>query len=294
MACPTPMTNPLNSQQAQSLFAPAKLNLFLHVLGRRPADGLHRLQSLFVFLTIGDTLTFTPAARNDLRMQPDFGVTREQNLAWRALALVSERAVALPPVCVDISKRLPAEAGLGGGTANAAAVVHWAEQSAPSAQAADLRAQVGKLGADMPPALDQTARIWTGTGDQPGPAVAGLSGVPVLLLKPPTGVATGACFEALDGQFGPAVAWSDQPVEDLKARLATTRNDLETPASTLNPDIAWALDCLSGLDGTWLVRMTGSGSTCFALFHEKGPRDAALSLVQQSHPTWWSAAAEIL
>lgn len=286
------------------VFAPAKLNLFLHVLGRCSDTGLHRLQSLFVFLTLGDELTFTPAATTDLRMHPDLGLTREQNLAWRALEMVQRLALDLPPVQVDIRKAVPAEAGLGGGTADAAAVVHWAEkQRKPKARhqwdsgprrEPNFRACAAELGADMPPAMDQTARLWGGTGDQPGPAVRGLSGVPVLLLKPPGGVSTGACFAALKGRFGAAVPWSDYAGATAMDQLAGTRNDLQSPACMLNPDISLALDQLSALDGAWLVRMTGSGSTCFALFHEKGPRDAALAQLQHSNPTWWVAGAEIL
>jgi len=273
------------------VFAPAKLNLFLHVLGRRPGDGLHSLQSLFVFLTLGDRVQFSPASDFDLSMSPDLGVSRADNLAWRALEAVRALASDLPPTRVEITKHLPAEAGLGGGTANAAAIVHWAENLRSDI---DFRTPLATLGADMPPAMDQTARRWSGTGDQPGDTIDGLAGTPVLLLKPPTGVSTAACFAALRGQFGSPVHWSASDLSQTQQAIKAARNDLEAAACVLNPDVADALGLLSGLDGSWLVRMTGSGSTCFALFHEKGPRDAALALVQQARPTWWSGAAEIL
>lgn len=276
-------------QTNQTVFAPAKLNLFLHVVGQQPEDGLHRLESLFVFLSVGDRLTFSAAEAFDLQMTPDLGVAKSDNLAWRALAAVRTIAPDLPTVSITIEKRLPAEAGLGGGTANAAAVVHWAESLRPNL---DFRTAMAGLGADMPPAMDQHARLWAGTGNVPSRPVPGLSGTPVLLLKPPTGVATGACFSALKGDFSPSGAFAD--TENLQAALQSTRNDLEGPAQTLNPDIAEALERLSAFSGAWLVRMTGSGSTCFALFHEKGPRDAALDQLIRAFPTWWSAAAEIL
>ena len=274
---------------SQTVFAPAKLNLFLHVVGRQPQNGLHRLESLFVFLSVGDRLSFLPADDFDLHMTPDLGVPRADNLAWRALLAVRELAPDLPPVSITIDKRLPAEAGLGGGTANAAAVVHWAESLRPDM---DFRSALAGLGADMPPAMDQQARLWSGTGDAPGRPVEGLGGTPVLLLKPSTGVATGACFSALNGVFSPEHGFPE--TDAVKTALQATRNDLEAPAKSLNPDIAQALDRLSAFEGAWLVRMTGSGSTCFALFHEKGPRDAALDQVIRDCPTWWSAAAEIL
>ena len=274
---------------SQTVFAPAKLNLFLHVVGQQPEDGLHRLESLFVFLSLGDQLTFSPADDFDLQMTPNLGVARSENLAWRALAAVRAIAPDLPPVSIDIEKRLPAEAGLGGGTANAAAVVHWAEYLRPNVE---FRTGLAGLGADMPPAMDQQSRLWTGTGNAPGNLVPGLRGTPVLLLKPPTGISTGACFSALQGEFSPAGLTLD--TQNLQKSLQSTRNDLQAPASMLNADVAEALECLSAFQGSWLVRMTGSGSTCFALFNEKGPRDAALDQLIRTYPTWWSAAAEIL
>ncbi|MGB1155837.1 MAG: 4-(cytidine 5'-diphospho)-2-C-methyl-D-erythritol kinase [Alphaproteobacteria bacterium] len=285
------MTAPRSSRDA--VFAPGKLNLFLHVLGRRP-NGLHRLHSLFAFLNIGDRLTFMPATDVDLTMTPDGGLSRDDNLAWRALSAVRAVDPQLSPVSVHIDKTLPAEAGLGGGTADAAAVVHWAEGQNPAASPA-FRAACAGLGADMPPAMDQRARLWGGTGDEAGELVVGLGGTPVLLLKPSTGVSTGACFAALNGQFSASEAAFDLAARGgLVPALQSCGNDLQAAACSLNPDIARALTALEKAEGAWLVRMTGSGSTCFALFHEKGPRDAALSQVQQQFPTWWSAAAEIL
>lgn len=281
----------MTSPSETDVFAPAKLNLFLHVTGRieqGPQAGLHSLESLFVFLSLGDRLRFSQAGEDALTMRPDLGVPRDRNLAWQALQAVRACAPDLPPCHIEIDKRLPAEAGLGGGTADAAAVVHWAEACAPDRA---FRPAVAGLGADMPPALDQTARLWRGTGDVPGAAVPGLAGTPVLLLKPPSGVSTGACFAALQGQFSPPFDFD--PAGDVPRQLQRARNDLESPARALNPAVAKALDSLRAQAGAWLVRMTGSGSTCFALFHEKGPRDAALAAVQQAHPTWWSAGADI-
>jgi len=285
----------MTPRRSDSVFAPAKLNLFLHVLDRRSSDGLHSLQSLFVYLSMGDQLRFSPAAAFDLSMSPDLGVARADNLAWRALDAARGLAPDLPATHVTIRKHLPAEAGLGGGTANAAAVVHWAERLHPEI---DFRTPLAALGADMPPAMDQTARLWSGTGDRPGTRVDGLAGTPVLLLKPPTGVATGACFAALQGQFGAPAPWPDDEAApsgaELQHAIKAARNDLEAPACALNPDVAEALALLSGVEGAWLARMTGSGSTCFALFHENGPRDAALALVHRTRPTWWSGAADII
>ena len=275
---------------AGSVFAPAKLNLFLHVLGRR-AEGYHDLESLFVFLDVGDRLHFEPAdsAAADLVLDPDPGVPREQNLIWRALERVRTVEPRLPQPRIRVEKALPMQAGLGGGSADAAAVVHWAEGLFPGV---DFRGAVAGLGADLPPAMDQHARVWRGTGDVPGDLVTDLAGTPVLLLKPVGGVSTAACFQRLDpGAPAPSPDFSGSS----RAWLPSTRNDLAAPARDLNPDIGVALDVLAGAAGEpWLVRMTGSGSTCFALYNEKGPRDAALEAVQRRFPGWWTAAAEIL
>ncbi|MEC8710129.1 MAG: 4-(cytidine 5'-diphospho)-2-C-methyl-D-erythritol kinase [Pseudomonadota bacterium] len=281
---------------AGSVFAPAKLNLFLHVLGRR-ADGYHDLESLFVFLDVGDRLQFeTPdraaadGSAADLVLDPDPGIPREQNLIWRALERVRALEPRLPQPRIRVEKALPMQAGLGGGSADAAAVVHWAEGLFPGV---DFRGAVARLGADLPPAMDQHARVWRGTGDVPGDRVTGLAGTPVLLLKPAGGVSTAACFQRLSlGRAAAASDFSGPP----RGWLPSTRNDLEAPARDLNPDIGVALDALAGATAgePWLVRMTGSGSTCFALYNEKGPRDAALEAVQRRFPGWWTAAAEIL
>ena len=272
-----------------SVFAPAKLNLFLHVLGRRP-DGYHDLESLFVFLDVGDHLHFEPAdsAAADLELEPDPGIPREQNLIWRALERVRTVEPRLPQPRIRVEKALPLQAGLGGGSADAAAVVHWAEGLFPGA---DFRAAVAGFGADLPPAMDQQARVWRGTGDVPGDFVTDLAGTPVLLLKPVGGVSTAACFQRLDpGAPAPSPDFSGSS----RAWLPSTRNDLEAPARNLNPAIGIGLDALSEAGEPWLVRMTGSGSTCFALYNEKGPRDAALEAVQRRFPGWWTAAAAIL
>ena len=272
-----------------SVFAPAKLNLFLHVLGRRP-DGYHDLESLFVFLDVGDHLHFEPAdsAAADLVLETDPGIPREQNLIWRALERVRTVEPRLPQPRIRVEKALPMQAGLGGGSADAAAVVHWAEGLFPGA---DFRAAVAGFGADLPPAMDQQARVWRGTGDVPGDFVTDLAGKPVLLLKPVGGVSTAACFQRLDpGAPAPSPDFSGSS----RAWLPSTRNDLEAPARDLNPAIGMGLDALSEAGEPWLVRMTGSGSTCFALYNEKGPRDAALEAVQRRFPGWWTAAAAIL
>ncbi|RZO32811.1 MAG: 4-(cytidine 5'-diphospho)-2-C-methyl-D-erythritol kinase [Rhodospirillaceae bacterium] len=286
-----------------TVFAPAKLNLFLHVLGRR-VDGYHDLESLFVFLDIGDHLHFeasSPVADSSRSAEgvlhfPDPDIPQQQNLAWQALQRVRVVEPRLPAPVIRVDKSLPLQAGLGGGSADAAAVVHWAESLFPSPDhRADFRTAVADLGADLPPAMDGRARIWRGTGDVPGRLIPGLSGTPVLLLKPDSGVSTAACFQQLNAPSATTTGsdYAAPPPE----WLGKTRNDLEASARALNPMIGEALTALSvhvETDDAWLVRMTGSGSTCFALFHEKGPRDAALNSVQQRFPDWWSAAAEIL
>ena len=155
------MTTAANAAETVTVFAPAKLNLFLHVLGRR-ADGYHDLESLFVFLDIGDRLQFeTPdsaaadASAGDLVLDPDPGIPREQNLIWRALAWVRAVEPRLPQPRIRVEKALPMQAGLGGGSADAAAVVHWAEGLFPAVISSGGRG----AGRRSAPAMDQRAGL---------------------------------------------------------------------------------------------------------------------------------------
>ena len=247
--------------------APAKVNLALHVTGRR-ADGRHDLDSLVAFADVGDRLTVAPG--DGLTVTGPFaqGVpTDDRNIVRRALAAAgTTRAVAL-------DKRLPHAAGLGGGSSDAAAVLR--------AVGADLGTDaLMALGADVPVCLHGRAARMRGAGEAVEPTP--LPPLHAVLVNPGAAVPTGAVFAALERRDNPGMG--AVPAEDPVDWLATRRNDLEAPALAIAPAIGDALAALR-TTGAAVARMSGSGGTCFGLYGTaEAARGAAARL---SRPGWW-------
>jgi len=267
-------------------FAPAKVNLTLHVTGRR-ADGYHLLDSLVVFAGVGDTVTVAPGQ--------GFAVTGPQAAVLPPsddnLCLRAARAMG-GGVHVTLSKVLPVASGIGGGSADAAATLRAMARMGRALP--DAAAVVG-LGADVPVCLAGRAVRMTGVGE-------GLSPVDVppgwlVLVNPGVGVSTPSVFKALTSRDNPAMPTPLPPlpdVESLAAFVATQRNDLEAPAIALAPAIAQVKDALAAQPGCLLSRMSGSGATCFGLFAAQAPAQAAAAAIRAAQPGWWSAAAPLL
>ncbi len=293
------MTAPL------SLYAPAKVNLFLHVLRRRE-DGYHDLESLIVFVDTGDRLTVSPGPEFTLTIRGPFsGALAHEpvtdNLVYRAGLELIERAGAAPRGAhLELEKNLPVAAGLGGGSADAAASLRvlmtaW-DLALPQAE---LEALALSLGADVPVCLTCRPSFVGGVGEimtdtprlPPLWAVLVNSGTPV-----PTGrVFKGLDPEALAGVPGPdvaAAAFGDR--EAFIAALEKTRNDLEPSALRVAPDIAEVLEALAAEDGCLLARMSGSGGTCFGLFASAVEAEGARARLASRHPAWWAEAGAVL
>jgi 4-diphosphocytidyl-2-C-methyl-D-erythritol kinase len=276
---------------ATEAFAPAKVNLTLHVTGRR-ADGYHLLDSLVVFAGVGDRLSFAPEGETSLTVMGPFseGVPADgSNLILRAAALLEG-----PPVAITLDKRLPPASGIGGGSADAAATLralqgmgHW-----PRAGFADA---VLRLGADVPVCLAGRPCRMEGIGDRLSP-VPTLPPCWLVLVNPGVPVPTGAVFRALQGRFGTGMALpADFPdVATLADWLRQQRNDLEPPALALAPPVGVALSALTGTDGCLLARMSGSGGTCFGLFGSQASAQAAQGALARANPGWWVQAAAVL
>lgn len=255
--------------------APAKLNLALHVRGKLP-DGRHRLETLFAFCTDGDVLTAEPWDRLEIALGGPFAQALHPSqptsveVAARRLA---EEAGVEPNVRITLDKRLPVASGIGGGSADAAATLRlltgmWGIDPRYASLIAP------RIGSDVPACLlSMTAR-----GEEAGDALrlvedAFVSGVPVLLVNPLLPLSTGEVFARWDGiDRGPLDDWR------------SGRNDLEAPARSLVPAIGDVLEWLHGQSGADVVRMSGSGATCFALFDSEGARDAAAGQVPGE---WW-------
>lgn len=255
----------------------AKINLALHVRRRRE-DGYHELETLFAFVDAGDTLSATPAEVDRLITVGEFAGALDapfDNIVARALSALP-RAEGL---AITLDKALPVAAGLGGGSADAGAVFRLVERAFGLPD--DWPARAARLGADVPACVRSTTCLGRGTGTELEPVASDLAGAPVLLVNPRLPLATGPVFRAWDGIDRGAL-----PEGSAREIALAGRNDLEAPAIALCPAIAEVLAHLRAT-AAWLVRMSGSGATCFALFDDASARDAA----QAGLPAgWWSLA----
>jgi 4-diphosphocytidyl-2-C-methyl-D-erythritol kinase len=272
----------------------AKINLALHVRARRP-DGYHAIETLFAFVDGGDAIAAEFADADSLTIDGEFaeGLSADgDNLVMRALALLRDRhgADRVPPLAVTLTKALPVAAGIGGGSADAAAMArlvrrHFLREIGDRA----LARIMSPLGADVAACVASETCLGVGTGEELS-VVPGLrlGGTPVLLVNPRQPVATGPVFAAWDGiDRGPLFTGAEP-----RAGLLSARNDLQRPAIAQCPAIADILLELGALR-PWLARMSGSGATCFALFDAAAERDAAAALLAERHPGWWTMAGAL-
>ncbi|PZF75608.1 4-(cytidine 5'-diphospho)-2-C-methyl-D-erythritol kinase [Aestuariivirga litoralis] len=253
--------------QPFTLFAPAKVNLALHVLGRR-ADGYHDLDSVVAFADVGDRLTFTPADDFTITLGGPFAAALPQagdNIiakSWAAArAIAQKRGRALPPVQVHLEKNLPVASGIGGGSANAAAALKGFLRLAGITEIdAEIAAAGLAIGADVPVCLSGVACRMQGVGERITPLV-GFTPLRAILVNPLVEVSTPAVFRGLALEKGQSCG---TPVADLRDP-ARWRNDLASPAIALAPVIGEVLTRLAAAPGVTRAFMSGSGATCVAL-----------------------------
>lgn len=280
---------------AIAVVAPAKINLWLHVLGRRP-DGYHLLDSLVAFADRGDEVTAAPADRLSLAVEGPFATALpgvDDNLVLRAARLLAAETGTTVGARLVLTKRLPVASGIGGGSADAAAALKaLARLWRLDLDTARLAALALRLGADVPVCLGDRTAFVGGIGE----AIIAAPPLPptsLLLVNPGAALATAAVFRArteTGAAFGEAAPrWTSAPADAaaLAARLAGTRNDLTDAACGLVPAIREALDAIASLPGCLLARMSGSGATCFGLFAAKPAVDAAAAALSAAHPDWW-------
>ncbi|KKB10877.1 hypothetical protein VE25_15675 [Devosia geojensis] len=280
--------------------APAKVNLALHVVGRR-ADGYHELDSLMVFADIGDELTAVPAAADRLAVTGPFGkgLGNGENLVTRAVAAFRARWPGHVPFGLDmtLAKNLPVAAGLGGGSADAAAVLRlMASLGETEIAAADLVALAASLGADVPACLVSAPLVARGIGDVMRPLKA-FPACHVVLVNPLVPVATAEVFRRLQSRQNPPMPDLPEPMTrpaQLGIWLAETRNDLEPPAVAMVPQIGSLIARLSQAPGCMLARMSGSGATVFGLFGSSAQAHQAAHELRETYPDYWVAAAPLI
>lgn len=270
--------------------APAKVNLTLRIVGRR-ADGYHLLDSLVIFAGAADRLRVADADRLSLRVEGPFAgsiADPESNLVVQACRLLAERLERPAAGAFVLDKRLPVAAGLGGGSADAAATLRallslWDARIPP----ADLAALALRLGADVPACLTGRPLRMAGVGEDLAP-LPDLPPFGLLLANPRVPLSTAAVFKARRGAFsGPEAPPAFDGLESLLAFLAASGNDLQATAVALCPAVGTVLTAVAALPGCRIARMSGSGPTCFGLFATAAEAKAAAALLTRSHPDWW-------
>ncbi|NJM81746.1 MAG: 4-(cytidine 5'-diphospho)-2-C-methyl-D-erythritol kinase [Tabrizicola sp.] len=269
-------------------FAPAKINLTLHVTGRR-ADGYHMLDSLVVFADVGDRVVLRRASGLSLRIGgPQAGELSAgpDNLVTRAARIMGG------DVEIDLEKNLPVASGIGGGSADAAATLR--AMARMNATPLPDKAAVLALGADVPVCLQGRPARMRAVGDILD-AVPPLPAAWLLLANPGHSLSTRAVFGALDDvshQPMPAIP-PFAGFAELARFLQLQRNDLEAPATRIAPAIGQAVRAIAAQEGCALARMSGSGATCFGLFGDEDTAARAASRIRAAEPGWWVAAAAI-
>ena len=277
--------------------AKAKVNLFLHITGRR-GDGYHLLESLVCFPDCGDVLKVLPSNRLSLQETGPFSGQMgpwQDNLILKAAGLLKRKYGVVEGAEIHITKNLPVASGIGGGSSDAATVLHLLVKlwniNISDQELMDLGAE---LGADLPICLYGNLAMMSGIGEVISPVKA-IPSLAMLLVNPGITVSTQAIF----GSLGPIVPKIDIPdVEGLSKgafiqMLKGCRNDLQAGAVRVAPSISTVLSKLDGLDTCLLSQMSGSGATCFGLFDTVKQAELAKDILQKTEPGWWLSVSHL-
>lgn len=278
-------------------FAPAKINLFLHV-GEKRRDGFHDVQSLVAFASIGDELSFEEA--DDLIFEirgPYAGSLAGEagNLVLKAAKALAQEGGVKPSAKIVLSKNLPVSSGIGGGSADAAATLRGLQRLWRIGPVLEARAGIAAtIGSDVPVCLQSRASWMEGRGEKVTPA-GSLPPISIVLANPGIAVSTAEIFAGLRTRHGVAGArpagWASS--RELISYLETTGNDLELPARAVAPAIGDVLKALADCRNVLLTRMSGSGATCFGLFDNEATAASAAERLSARYPNWWVVAARL-
>lgn len=278
--------------------APAKVNLTLHVRGRRE-DGFHDLESLVAFTCFGDVLSLAPEGESLVvrgpRAQASGPVT--DNLVLKAARHLRAEFPALRSGAFALTKSLPAAAGIGGGSSDAAAALRLlARANGLGLHDPRVMTAAAATGSDVPVCLERRARMMGGRGEQLGGPLR-LPPLCAVLVNPGVAVETKAVFAQIGLKPGENYGFGKHPeipqgadFDELLRRLKTSRNDLEDAASVIAPVVGDVLAVLSAARGCRLARMSGSGATCFGLFADRRSASRAARVIRRDHPGWWAKA----
>ena len=285
----------------------AKVNLTLRVVARR-SDGYHDLESVVAFADCADRLTLTPGSELTLQMSGPLaqacGATSD-NLVLKAARLLAERVPDMKAGSFTLDKVLPVAAGIGGGSADAAAALRLLAQLNGLSLDDDRIIEVAQLtGADVPVCVASQACVMTGVGETLQPLA--LPKMPCVMVNPCVPVATRDVFDALGLRNGELLvgatdvllqdrSWpeTDASVAEWIEAFVEVGNDLEAPAARIQPVITEVLSALGESAGVKLVRMSGSGATCFAIFADDAAAQRAAEKIQRAHAAWWVHAGTL-
>lgn len=281
--------------------APAKVNLTLHIRARRD-DGWHDLESLVAFAGAHDVVSLQPGdgdSGEDLSLAVSGPAAAavgpaQDNSVLKAARALAARVEGLRVGAFRLLKRLPAAAGVGGGSADAAAALRLlARLNNLALDDVRLRAAASETGADVPVCLDPRARMMTGRGEDVGPPLR-LPAIYAVLVNPGVALPTPDVFAQVGLKPGERAIWGAHPgiepgesFDALLPKLRKGRNDLEDAASVLAPAVGHVLAVLGAARGARLVRMSGSGATCFAVFETHYAAARAARIIRRDHPGWW-------
>jgi 4-diphosphocytidyl-2-C-methyl-D-erythritol kinase len=287
-----------NSEKKRTIFAPAKINLFLHVTGKR-SDGYHDLDSLVVFADIGDEIIIEPSVDFEFNVKGPFAghfkVTERDcspnsaNLAVQAFWKMAGAARKKPEIKITLTKNLPLSSGLGGGSANAAAVI-WGllDLWQIPRHLPFVEELASELGADVPACIDCRPVKMTGKGEIVEP-VNDMPEIPVMLVNPGKECKTCTVFSLFPGPFKNKtdIPESFGSLDDLVSFLENCENSLVRTSIEAVSEIGDILEELKTFKGNTLSRMCGSGPTCYSLFEDIEKACVSADSLRKRHPSWW-------
>ena len=280
--------------------APAKVNLTLKVLGRRP-DGFHEIVSQAAFAGFGDHVQLEPGEALTLMSKGPFAEElSESNLVLQAASLLEQRCPRIRTGRFKLEKRLPVAAGLGGGSADAAAALRLLQRAnASHVSFEDVYAAAEQLGSDVPVCLKSQAAIMRGRGEETSP-IPSLPKLPAVLANPGVALGAGEVYAALGAA---PLAGGPKTVPDMEAcpdtlegvveQIRSVGNDLAGPAVKLAPVIRDVRNALDETDDCLVAEMSGSGPTCFGLYRSSEGAEAGARALAERHPDWWVVATEL-
>jgi len=288
------MTTPVIPDTDIRVFSPAKINLALHVTGKRD-DGYHTLDSLVAFASIGDEIVITAADEFSFEIEGPFSAsldtTDQNNLVRVAAQSISQRFDLDLSIKITLTKNLPVSSGMGGGSGNAAATIYGLEKYYNLNIPDDVRTDIlCTLGADVPVCYhgitDGGLARMEGIGEILTP-ITSKQPLACLFVNPNQSCGTADVFKAMTAEQYSGTLPQTQDRFDLVNFIQNTHNSLHIAACHLIPDIQTSLDNIAVIPHCEVARMTGSGATCFGVFSEIKHAQNAANIIQAAHPSWW-------